>query len=63
VDTKVDEGRTFERRIVTTAFPGNWLWEFDARVSWQSFGRRNEVRLVSHTTMTLTCPQWLVPYP
>jgi Tfp pilus assembly protein PilV len=63
VEQVTDEGRLFDRRVVTTAFPGNWLWEFDARVSWRSFNRRNEVRLVSHVGMTLTCPQWLAPYP
>lgn len=57
-----DEGRLFERRVTTTAFPGNWLWEFDARVTWRSFNRQNAVRLVSHVGMTLTCPQWLPPY-
>ena len=62
VETVSDEGRSFERHVTTTAFPGNWLWEFDARVTWRSFNRRHEVRLVSHTGMTLTCPQWVVPY-
>lgn len=59
VEQIADEGRLFERRLVTTALPGNFLWEFDARVSWRSFNRRHAVRLVSHTTMTLTCPQWV----